>query len=267
MTYLSGKAQQKRRYIQYGVSTVIFFCIAFFWPTVRRALYPVVEPAVVGYSSTKESISLFPEFLSAYLTSHKALASKQQDLELEIERLENALAEKDALLREKNTEADSLLDASSSPFSSLSRVVVMYPLAEDVTHVYSTILLSRGFKDGLTVGNMVYVRGHQVVCTIKEVYTSSSLCLLLTSSGEKVEGVTSSSSIVLPLVGRGGHFLADIARDTPVSNGEIVYLRSDPKMVLGTVRQVLNNNQDTSWHVFVEGAYNPVTSSVFYVQP
>lgn len=267
MTYLSGRAQKKRQYIRYSIFAVIFLITVFFWPSVRRGVYPIVEPVVAGYSSTKESISLFPEFLSAYITSHKVLALREQQLELEIERLENSLAEKDALLREKNIEADSLLEASSSSFSSLARVVVMYPLAEDITHVYSTVLLSRGFKDGLTVGNMVYVRGHQAVCTIKEVYTSSSLCLLLTSSGEKVEGVTSSSSIVLPLVGRGGHFLADIARDTPVANGEVVYLRSDPKMVLGTVKQVLNNNQDTSWHVFVEGAYNPVTSSVFYVQP
>jgi hypothetical protein len=71
---------------------------------------------------------------------------------------------------------------------------------------------------------------------------------------------------VLALVGRGGHFIADIARDTPVEVGEKVYLRSDPSMVLGIVKEVLNNNQDTSWHVIVEGAYNPVASSLFYVR-
>jgi hypothetical protein len=118
----------------------------------------------------------------------------------------------------------------------------------------------------VSIGSLVYLRGNQVVCVVKEVYTDSSLCLLLSSSGEVTEGVTSSSSIVLSLVGRGGHFLADIARDTPVQNGEVVYLRSNPKMIIGTVRQIANNNQDTSWHVFVEGAYNPINSSIFYVQ-
>jgi hypothetical protein len=62
-------------------------------------------------------------------------------------------------------------------------------------------------------------------------------------------------------------WLADVVRDTPVSVGEIVYMRSNPKVILGTVKEVSNNNQDTSWHIFVEGAYNPVTSSIFYVQP
>jgi hypothetical protein len=114
---------------------------------------------------------------------------------------------------------------------------------------------------------MVYVRGYQAVCIIEEVYNATSRCRLLTASGVTTEGVTSSSSIAIPLVGRGGHYLANVARDTPISVGEKVYLRSNPKMVLGTVKQVLDNNQDTSWHIFVEGAYNPVTTSIFYVQP
>jgi cell shape-determining protein MreC len=138
---------------------------------------------------------------------------------------------------------------------------------KDITSLYSTILLSKGFKDGLDIGEIVTVRGGQAVCTIKEVYTSSSLCLLLTASGVTTEGVTSSSSITLSLVGRGGYYLANIVRDTPVTVGETVYLRSDPTMVLGTVKEVSNNDQDTSWHVFVEGVYNPMTSSIFYVRP
>jgi hypothetical protein len=111
------------------------------------------------------------------------------------------------------------------------------------------------------------VRGNQAACTVREVFSSTALCVLFTASGMKIEGVTSSSSITLSLVGRGGHFLADVVRDTPVSVGEIVYMRSNPKVILGTVKEVSNNNQDTSWHIFVEGAYNPVTSSIFYVQP
>jgi hypothetical protein len=60
--------------------------------------------------------------------------------------------------------------------------------------------------------------------------------------------------------------MADVVRDTPVSKGETVYLRSNPKIVIGTIQEVSNNNQDTSWHIFVKSAYNPSTASVFYVQ-
>jgi hypothetical protein len=138
---------------------------------------------------------------------------------------------------------------------------------QDVTRLYSTLVLSKGFKDGVTVGATVYLRGNQAVCMIREVYNSSSLCGLLSASGNTLEGVTSSSSITLTLVGRGGYFLSNIARDTPIYVGEKVYLRSDPKMVVGVIKQIANNNQDTSWHAFVEGVYNPLTSSIFYVRP
>lgn len=261
MTYLSGKAQKRKSYTRYAVFFIIFLVVVLLWPLVRKYSYSTLEPAVVGYGSAKQSFSLFPEFFSTYLTSHQELVAQKNVLESKVEELENKVAEQDALLRETVSE-----DATSSNYSVKGKYIVMYPLMQDITKLYSTIVLSKGFKDGVTVGSTVYMRGYQAVCTIKEVYTSSSLCVLLNASGNTVEGVTSSSSITLSLVGRGGSYLANVARDTPVSVGEKVYLRSDQKMVLGVVKQILNNNQDTSWHIFVEGSYNPVTSSIFYVQ-
>ena len=262
MTYLSGKAQQKKNYIKYVFLVSIFLIMVIFWLPIKKYSYTFLEPLAIHYGYTKTSFTFFPDFFTTYLVSHKTLAEKNKNLEIEVERLENALMDKDAVLRESGLGSEVLLAATSSGNSPL----VLYPIMQDMTKMYSTILLSKGFKDGVDIGDIIYVRGNQAACTIKEVYNSSSLCLLLTSSGVKTEGVTSSSSITLTLVGRGGHFLADIIRDTPVSVGEIVYMRSNPKVILGTVKEVANNNQDTSWHVFVEGAYNPVTSSIFYVQ-
>ena len=263
MTYLSGKAQERRNYTKYALYTSVFLIVLIFWPFIKKYSFKVIEPVASRYGITKKSFVVFPEFFSTYITTHKTLVVKNKGLEREVERLENALAEKDANLRERILEKSLFASATTSDRTPL----VLYPIMEDVTKLYSTVLLSRGFKDGIDIGNIVYVRGNQAACVIKEVYTSSSLCLLLTSNGVTTEGVTSSSSITLSLVGRGGHYLANIVRDTPVVVGEIVYMRSNPRVVLGTVKEVANNNQDTSWYVFVEGAYNPVTSSVFYAQP
>ncbi len=262
MTYLSGKIKKRKSYIHYASYVAIFFVIVSLWPIVKKYSYTAIEPAVVGYGSAKQSFTVFPEFFNTYLTSHQSLVFRQKELESQVEELENKLAEKDAFIRENNLSEFS----TSSDLGIKSRHIVMYPLMRDVTKIYSTITLSKGFRDGVTVGSIVYMRGLQAVCTIKEVYTSSSLCILLTSAGNTIEGVTSSSSIALTLVGRGESYLANVARDTPISVGEKVYLRSDQKMILGTVKQVLNNNQDTSWHIFVESVYSPITSSVFYVQ-
>ena len=261
MTYLSGKADERRRRIKYAILGMLFLVLVLFWTVFQKTLYPIIEPVVIKYSQTKNSFTIFPEFIHTYATSRKNLVEKEKQLELAIERLENELAEKDGVVREQ-----ALRLAGTSTEVREVPPLVLYPLMQDSIHLYSTILLSKGFEDGIEVGDVIFVRGKQAVCTVKEVYTSSSLCLLLTSSDVTTEGVTSSSSITLSLTGRGGHYLANVVRDTPVVVGEKIYLRSDPSMILGEVIEVTNNNQDTSWHVFVRGAYNPLTTSVFYVQ-
>lgn len=261
MTYLSGKADQRRRKIKYAIFAVLLLALVVSWAFFKRTLYPAVQPGVVAYANVKTSFSIFPEFMHTYVTSHKKLVQDQKNLEIQLERLENQLAEKEGVIREQ-----ALLLTGSTTVERVTPPLVLYPLMQDSLKLYSTILLSKGFEDGVEVGNFVFVRGKQVACTIKEVYTSSSLCLLLTASGVVTEGVTSSSSITLSLSGRGGHYIANVVRDTPITVGEKIYLRSDPSMILGEVVEVSNNNQDTSWHVFIRGAYNPVTTSIFYVQ-
>ncbi len=262
MTYLSDKANKKRKGISYVLYAALFFVVLFAWPLFKKFVAPVVVPGAGKYAEVKSSFSVLPEFLRTYMTSHRELVEKDKALETEVEKLENEVAEKDAALREFSA----LSSASSGEGSILQKPLVMYPLIQDPLHLYSTILLSKGYKDGIDIGDRVFVRGRQVVCTIKEVYTSSSLCLLLTSSGATTEGVTSSSSIALSLVGRGSYYLGSVVRDSSISIGEKVYLRDNPSMTLGTVTDISHNNQDTSWYVFVRGAYNPVTSSIFYAQ-
>jgi len=263
MTYLSGRTNKKRVYTKYALYISVFLIVVFFWPFVQKHIYAFLEPAVIRVGVSKNSLLVFPEFFNTYVTSHKKLVAEQKQLQATIETLHNKVAEQDMLLRESSL-YDTLIDASSTGIG--NKPILMYPLMQDITSMYSSIVLSKGFKDGIIVGDTVYVSGRQAVCTIEEVYNSTSRCRLFTSANVTTEGVTSSSSITLSLVGRGGHFLANIVRDTPVTEGETVYLRSNPKIKLGKVQSVLQNDQDTSWHVFVESGYSPVTSSIFYVQ-
>ena len=264
MKYLSDKSREKGyryRYVFYVASVVL---ISFFWVTVKLFSFPILEPVVVSYNEVKLTLAKIPQFFSTYTTTRETLVAKNKTLEVTIENLENEIAERDAKLKE--------LGVTESELGSVSgAVVVMYPLVRDISKIYSTILLSKGFKDGVEKDAYVYVRGLQPVCVIKEVYTSTSLCELLSSSGivteAVIEGEGSSTPIIVTLVGRGGGtFLGDVPRDTPINHGDKVMLKSDHSMVIGNVVDVLHNNQDTSWHVFVRGAYNPVSSSIFYLR-
>lgn len=264
MTYLSGKTQKRKQWFRYFLIVAFFAALITFWTTSKSLLHPVFEPIVIYYNGTKEVFKNIPEFFSTYVTSRKNLIEKDKTLEITIENLENELAEKNAKLEESVflTGEDGLSSASA---------LVLYPLAQDITRIYQTVLLSKGYKDGVEKDSYVYIRGLQPVCIIEEVYTLTSLCELLSASGETTEAVILSSSstepsISLTLTGRGGGaFLGDVARDTPIIIGSPVFLKSDQSMKLGTVVDVIHNNQDTSWRVFVRGAYNPVTSSIFYL--
>ena len=90
------------------------------------------------------------------------------------------------------------------------------------------------------------------------------VCRLLSASGTEIEGVASSTTLFLKGAG-GGTFTADVPRDSVVALGEQVYLKSNSTFMLGTVIDILTDDQASSLRVYVRGAYNPVTSNVFYL--
>lgn len=260
MKYLSDRSKSKNRYLNIVLGFIAFTLFIYYWPTFRAIIYPIVEPVMRGYGSTKSVIDVMPSFIATYLTSHKTLAEANRNLETNVERLENQLAEREAFIREQ------LLIQGPGSAHSAGAVVVLYPIAEDVTKLYSTLLLSKGYKDSIQKGSIVYVRGMQPVCEIIEVYDKTSLCELFSKGNRVTEAVTSSSTITLSLVGEGGgNFTASIPKGMAVEVGENVYLRSDPTYTLGTVVTVKEDEQATGAKIYVKGAYNPVTSSVFYI--
>jgi cell shape-determining protein MreC len=260
MKYRSGKSRSGSRYINGVLGMLAFLLFIYYWPLFRGVVYPIVEPLVRGYGGSKSTIHIVPEFIAVYFSSRNALIEKNHALELAVERLENGVAQQDAILREQALIADVQSPGSTAP------VIVLYPLAEDITKLYSTIILSKGFKDGIEKGGIVYIRGLQPVCEITEVYDRTSQCELLSKGNRETQAVTGSSTIMLTLKGEGGgSFIAETPKGTLVSVGEDVYLRSNPAYKLGTVVSVQDDEQATGATVYVRGAYNPVHSSVMYV--
>jgi cell shape-determining protein MreC len=245
--------------MRYGTALALLLLVVYYWSEIRAFVYPYVEPAVRGYASTKGTVTLVPSFVSTYFVSHRALAAKNAQLEVTIERLENEVALRDAFIREQGLSKNSGMPESPS-------VLVLYPLTEDMTKIYSTILLSKGYKDGVEKGGVVYVRGMQPVCTITEVYDRTSLCELFSRGKRVTEAVTASGTIMLSLSGTGGgSFVAEVPKATPVSLGDTVYLRSNPGLTLGSIVSIREDDQSTGMKLYVRGTYNPVTSSVFYM--
>ncbi len=259
MTYLSDRKRNKRKYWYYSIFFIVCASIIYFWPVFRTHIYPYTEGATVSYGETKGWFSNTFAQVYSYFSSRNSLLEKNKTLSLTIERLENQLADKDAHLKE------SIMLHESGTVHEES-TLVMYPIMQDVTHVYSNIILSKGFRDGIVEHGLVYIRGRQAVCSITEVYNRTSLCTLFSASNQKVEGVTASSSLTLYLQGAGGgSYIAEVPRDSIIEIGDTIYLKSNQTMILGTIIDIARDDQLSSWYVYVRGVYNPLTSNVFYM--
>jgi cell shape-determining protein MreC len=259
MTYLSDKSRINRKRGLYFIFLCFFSLLIYFWPTLQVKLYPIIEPVIILVSNGKNNITNTPSVIHTYFSSRDEMSKQNASLMLEIEKLENEISEKEAFIKENNYIKESGARLPSS-------TIILYPIMKDITTMYQTVLLSKGFKNGVEENTIVYLRGRQPVCVISLVYESTSLCNLFSAPDVKTEGVIASSSVMLPLIGvGGGAFVADVARNINIAIGDTVYLASDQTMMLGKITDIVRNDQDTSLHVFVRGLYNPLTSSVFYI--
>mgnify|MGYP003393261864 CR=1 FL=1 len=258
MTYLSDRTHKRKTYLWYLLLVILFITLVYAWPSIHKSTYTYFEKTIILFGNAKNYLFDLPSNISVFFVTREELSARSRDLLLTIEQLENKLAEKNELLKELG-----LLENSDDVVP--KKTLIMHSLMRDFTSVYSSVVLSKGFKDGVEENGLVYIHGRQPVCIIKEVYDRTSLCELLSASGNAVEGIVASST-VLYLKGKGGGaFVADVPKDTGISLGEVVVLKGDPSMILGTVVNIVHNDQASSLYLYVRGGYSPVTSTVFYM--
>lgn len=264
MTYLSDKTKKRRKIATLISIIALLLLLSFGWVKIRSTLSPVAEPAVTTSSLILKNIISFPSAFINYFRLRDSYEFEKTNLENNIEELENKVA---VLQAENNSLKGVTSIVKEGEIKEISKPnIILYPLVQDITKLYSTLLLSKGFKDNIKESSVVYIRGRQPVCIISEVHASSSLCKLLSAHGNTVEGVTTETKENISLLGDGGgNFLALLPKESNFVVGESVMYKIDQSMKLGDIVDIKKDPQDVFVRVYVRGAYNPVTSSLFYV--
>ena len=263
MTYLSARSKRNTKHIRIAVLVIFVLIISFFWKPIQRVMYPAVLPIINTYVSIRDTGSGFPHTLITFFTSRSEYETKIQSLETKIEYLENEVAIRNT--SDENT-ISSITSTSTTFTPSTRKSLTLFPVVKDMSTLYNSIVLSRGFVDDLEEGSIVYVRGYQAVGYITTIYKTTSVMKLYSSSGEKVEGVVKDIDASVTLTGQGGgSYLIEVPKTINVQEGQIVYLAAQQDMPLGTIVSVLNDPQDTFTRAYVRGAYNPNKAHIFYV--
>lgn len=259
MTYLSDKKKQQSRWLRYGLLVVTLFLLSFFWKQIRGITYPIVLPVAKVATSVINGVFSVPSFFSTYITTHKASSERIAALEKNIELLENKVASQKAEL-EHYVVKDEL--QSKGHLATLEVDII----TQDLYFLYSNVIISKGFTDGVEEGMILYTRGYQPVGIVAEVYRDTSLVLLLSAPGNKVNGFDGSNKVTLSLVGDGGgNFIAQIQKDINVAVGDEIFLSQNPTMNVGTIVDIQGSSQDFFRTVYIRGAYNPAKQNNYFI--
>jgi cell shape-determining protein MreC len=259
MTYLSARQKRYGKIVRVVLLIATVLLLTVFWKQARSFLYPVFIPFAKGYAVVRDAIVEVPNTISIYFSTRQEDEAKIRALSLEVERLENEITR----IQRNNPEVE---DATSTEKLFIQGSIAMYPVITDITRLYSTITLSRGFVDGITEGKVVYIKGYQAVGLISQVYKSTSMMTLYSAPGKVTQAIIKESQIMVSLEGQGGgSFTIDVPKTIDIQVGQTVYLAEDQTMIVGTVSSVRNDPQDTFVRAYVRSPYSPTKANTFYV--
>lgn len=166
-------------------------------------------------------------------------------------RLEQLLAE-NVRLRAEQTDYARLRQQLGAPAFVNFRAIPASVVGRPIDTFRSQLLLSRGTRQGVTVGAPVVVHGSQVVGFVSEVHAESAICqLLLHPATALTAEVLSSDKDVPPLQGlvQGKQYtsllLTTVPRDKTLNIGQQIVTTAKPGLVpyglaIATIKDVLN---------------------------
>lgn len=193
--------------------------------------------------------------------------NKISDMELKLSSLQN-----------ENQYLKSVTESSSTYKSFLDNgvidpIVANATFLDSVKLLYSDIILNKGESSGVSVNKLVYVSGVRPVGIIKVVNKDSSKLELFSSYKNNLESFVlngsgdNSSSTNIDLVGDGSFgFYAKVLDSFDIKEGENVYLKNYPSLVVATVKKVEDIESENEKNVYFKSNFDNNTPRVFFIE-
>jgi len=231
-----------------GVAFFILLILTPLWGFLERGVQNIVAPFWRGGGALGEralSIS------TAFVSEKEALVKKNTELEEQLAILSTKLLDRN-LLVEENLLLQEELNRDVYGDSSIAARVLSSPGISP----YDTLVLDIGEKDGVAVGDEVFVTGSTAIGDIIEVFGRTSRARLNSSSGQEF-AVLISGNITAIAKGRGGgNFIIELPRDAEVNIGDNVSTASSAGNILGFVEHIEVDPNDPFQKIFLKSPVN-----------
>ncbi|MEN9338367.1 MAG: rod shape-determining protein MreC [Candidatus Parcubacteria bacterium] len=211
--------------------------------------------------------NFFPQ-MGVYFSSRNSLVKERDLLKIEIENQKEKIVELSESQRGSLEQDASLASSSNVIDIGNKNTISAKPIFKDFTSIYDTLLLDKGFVDGVEKGDKVFLYPNLAVGEIESIDRNTSLLKLFSKNENKVEVLMKNEkeNTILDIYGIGsGDFYAELPESMEISPETILYLLSDDRKAVGIVSRVEKREASFFQDVLIKGYYNTRTSHTFYI--
>jgi rod shape-determining protein MreC len=250
MSYLldkKRKARNRKFFIAIAVVVLIGMAQLGLFSFLSPVSHTVLDPVMQGGRTVASVIESGALTLAPKRTLIKRLEVLQEEYNKQ-----SILLERTEILQAQNELLNEYVGRTD-----MADIVVAAIISKPFTYPYGSFVVDQGSRDGVSVGDKVYVDNTVALGFVSKVYNNSSLVVLYSKAEEKVHAMLLSNNVGIDLIGRGGSFEAFVSRDLEIEAGDYVVTTDFNPYVLGKISEVRFDPREPEKHLLIELVSNP----------
>jgi rod shape-determining protein MreC len=145
------------------------------------------------------------------------------------------------LMEDENNSLRQLLDYPKLATATIAARIISKPSQ----NIYDRIMIDRGARDGVVVGDKIIAGENSYLATIDKVTEATAEGTLVSGSFFTGDAIITRLGITVPVEGKGsGNFELHVPRDLDVRDGDVMTLPGSPDFIFGVIKSVQFDERD-----------------------
>lgn len=194
----------------------------------------LIKIALSGLSVVKNISQEILGYSIDLMTPKNIFIARQQLLETKVQNLEQQLGRLQ-LTEDENTSLRNLLNYPKLE----QETIVARVIAKPSQNIYDRIVIDRGSRDGVAIGDKIIAGENGLIAVIDNVTETTAQGTLISGNFWKGDAIITRLGITVPVQGKGsGNFELHVPRDMDIRDGDIMTFPSAPHLIFGVIKSV-----------------------------